>query len=334
MATSTVEIRSQQEITSSITRRAGSFSSSQSNTAIQEKRITSPLEDTISRRVEETAISQTSSPSSSSSPANDTRAPDNDQSSKNSWLARLQDMAARNQKRTTGSRTKKRQSTLLTHITTAKRPRLVEDEEGDEEEEMDTSVPGSTPKSALSERSARDDESMETDELDEDDEDDSEMGQRDEQSANGAEAEDHHLTSNITTTPTNGAWCTGDLERSIPIHDEDKFMERLKKKFSDVGISTSSNVSGYDSGDSQQVFVKAANLENEDDTAAADALSRVLHKSDFARMKVLGQFNDSFILVMLDGYDLFIVDQHASDEKYNFEDLQANTRIESQRLVV
>lgn len=327
MATSTVEIRSQQEITSSITRQSGSVLSSQSHTTIQEKHTTSPLEDTISRRVEETAILQTPSPSSS--PANDTRASDN-----GSWLAKLQDMAARNQKRTTGSsRTKKRQSTLLTHITTAKRPRLVQDDEEEEEEEMDTSAPESTPKSALSERSARDDVSMETDELDEDDDDDdAETGQH-EQPANGNEAEDHHhLTSNNTTT--NGAWCTGDLERSITIHDEDQFLERLKRKFSDVGISTSSNGSGYDSGDSQQVFVKAANLENEDDTAAADALSRVLHKSDFARMKVLGQFNDSFILVMLDDYDLFIVDQHASDEKYNFEDLQANTRIESQRLVV
>lgn len=327
MATSTVEIRSQQEITSSITRQSGSFLSSQSSTTIQEKHTTSPLEDTISRRVEETAILQTPPP------GNDTRASDNVPSSKNSWLARLQDMAARNQKRTTGSsRTKKRQSTLLTHITTAKRPRLVEEEE-EEEEEMDTSAPESTPKSALSEISARDGESMETDELDEDDDDDDAEAGQHEQPANGNEAEDHHHITNNTTI-ANGAWCTGDLERSIPIHDEDQFLERLKKKFSDVGISTSSNGSGYDSGDSQQVFVKAANLENEDDTAAADALSRVLHKSDFARMKVLGQFNDSFILVMLDDYDLFIVDQHASDEKYNFEDLQANTRIESQRLVV
>jgi DNA mismatch repair protein PMS2 len=29
---------------------------------------------------------------------------------------------------------------------------------------------------------------------------------------------------------------------------------------------------------------------------------------------------------------LFIVDQHAADEKYNFETLQATTRLESQRL--
>src|SRR6185436_20137202 len=31
--------------------------------------------------------------------------------------------------------------------------------------------------------------------------------------------------------------------------------------------------------------------------------------------------------------ELFIIDQHASDEKYNFERLQANTIVQSQRLV-
>ena len=31
--------------------------------------------------------------------------------------------------------------------------------------------------------------------------------------------------------------------------------------------------------------------------------------------------------------DLYIVDQHASDEKYNFETLQRETRIKAQRLI-
>ncbi|KAI7875778.1 DNA mismatch repair protein MutL [Lichtheimia hyalospora FSU 10163] len=317
MTTSTVEIHSQQEITNSVTRRAGSFLLSQSNTAIEQERMTSPLENTMTRRVEETAISQ--SPSS----VNDTVTSDNDPSTKGSWLTRLQSMAARNEKRTMGTRTKKRQSTLLAHIT-SKRPRTIHDND-DDEEETDTSTPESTPRSMLSERStsvSTRDESMEIDELEEDG--DSDKGQ--DESAHGDEP--------VTTTIANGAWCTGDIERSIPIHDEDHFVERLKKKYDIISSkSTSSNGSRYDN-DSQRVFVKAANLENQDDTAAADALSRVIHKSDFSRMEVIGQFNDSFILVMLDGYDLFIVDQHASDEKYNFEDLQANTRIESQRLVV
>lgn len=40
-----------------------------------------------------------------------------------------------------------------------------------------------------------------------------------------------------------------------------------------------------------------------------------ISKSDFPKMKVIGQFNLGFILVR-HGDHLFIVDQHASDEKY------------------
>lgn len=43
-----------------------------------------------------------------------------------------------------------------------------------------------------------------------------------------------------------------------------------------------------------------------------------IHKEDFKSMKVIGQFNLGFILVSFDEY-LFIVDQHASDEKYLYE---------------
>lgn len=75
----------------------------------------------------------------------------------------------------------------------------------------------------------------------------------------------------------------------------------------------------------------AAGVGNKDDQAAAAALSRSISKSDFARMQILGQFNRGFIITML-GEDLYIVDQHASDEKYNFETLQATHRIQSQRL--
>ncbi|KAJ4465810.1 hypothetical protein C8J55DRAFT_246485 [Lentinula edodes] len=83
------------------------------------------------------------------------------------------------------------------------------------------------------------------------------------------------------------------------------------------------------------------------DTQTSEAaLSRVISKEDFKEMEVLGQFNLGFIIVrrwkksgteqgleesLLD--DLFIVDQHAADEKYNFETLQQTTNIESQKLL-
>ena len=44
------------------------------------------------------------------------------------------------------------------------------------------------------------------------------------------------------------------------------------------------------------------------------------------------KFNLGFIIAQL-GDDLFIVDQHATDEKYNYEMLQANTVIQSQTLI-
>jgi DNA mismatch repair protein PMS2 len=49
-------------------------------------------------------------------------------------------------------------------------------------------------------------------------------------------------------------------------------------------------------------------------------------------MELIGQFNLGFVVVKL-GPDIFIVDQHASDEKYNFEDLSKKTVFQTQRLI-
>lgn len=49
-------------------------------------------------------------------------------------------------------------------------------------------------------------------------------------------------------------------------------------------------------------------------------------------MEVIGQFNLGFIIAKLNS-DLFIIDQHAADEKYNFETLQQATRLKPQKLV-
>lgn len=86
-----------------------------------------------------------------------------------------------------------------------------------------------------------------------------------------------------------------------------------------------------------------------EDITAADAeskLSLIISKSDFAKMRVAGQFNLGFIIAVRPGEsgdsddptgmkhdELFIIDQHASDEKYNFERLQDKTVVQSQRLV-
>jgi DNA mismatch repair protein PMS2 len=49
-------------------------------------------------------------------------------------------------------------------------------------------------------------------------------------------------------------------------------------------------------------------------------------------MQVIGQFNLGFIIARL-GSDLFILDQHACDEKYTFETLQRTTKIHEQPLI-
>jgi DNA mismatch repair ATPase MutL len=69
------------------------------------------------------------------------------------------------------------------------------------------------------------------------------------------------------------------------------------------------------------------------DQRATNELTRVFQKRDFKQMKVVGQFNLGFILCVLRD-DLFIVDQHASDEIFNFERLQRTTVLNKQPLIV
>ena len=97
----------------------------------------------------------------------------------------------------------------------------------------------------------------------------------------------------------------------------------------------------------------SAGLSNTSDEEGAEReLARVISKADFTAMDIVGQFNLGFVIVRrrvpvsgetenedrasgrdagLD--DLFIVDQHAADEKYNFETLQQTTKIQTQRLL-
>ncbi|KAH7084536.1 hypothetical protein FB567DRAFT_529213 [Paraphoma chrysanthemicola] len=70
-----------------------------------------------------------------------------------------------------------------------------------------------------------------------------------------------------------------------------------------------------------------------------ERLSLTVTKKDFNEMRIIGQFNLGFIIAVRpptstsSTSDLFIIDQHASDEKYNFERLSTTTTLVSQRLV-
>ena len=76
-----------------------------------------------------------------------------------------------------------------------------------------------------------------------------------------------------------------------------------------------------------------AKIAPESNSSAEKELTKNISKDRFKGMEVLGQFNLGFIIAKLDN-DLFIIDQHASDEKFNFEYQQRNTTIKSQRLIV
>ncbi len=91
-----------------------------------------------------------------------------------------------------------------------------------------------------------------------------------------------------------------------------------------------------------------AGFQNEDAAAAEGELSRTIHQDDFLkRMAIVGQFNLAFVIARRQAPsagsvgetsaqddDLFIIDQHAADEKYNFEELQQTTKIRRQPLLM
>ncbi|XP_072168413.1 mismatch repair endonuclease PMS2-like [Diadema setosum] len=85
---------------------------------------------------------------------------------------------------------------------------------------------------------------------------------------------------------------------------------------------------------SQAKFGRAfrAKIAPSDNTSAEEELRREISKDMFAKMEILGQFNLGFIIAKL-GQDLFIIDQHATDEKFNFETLQKHTVLQGQKLI-
>ncbi|KAK3633296.1 ATP-binding mismatch repair protein [Elasticomyces elasticus] len=70
-----------------------------------------------------------------------------------------------------------------------------------------------------------------------------------------------------------------------------------------------------------------------DDSNAENKLSLTVSKADFEHMTIVGQFNLGFILAIRsasnerDQDELFIIDQHAADEKYNYERLPVEQEI-------
>ncbi|XP_049861028.1 mismatch repair endonuclease PMS2 isoform X2 [Schistocerca gregaria] len=85
--------------------------------------------------------------------------------------------------------------------------------------------------------------------------------------------------------------------------------------------------------DAECNFKFKAEIDPAQNSLAEQELRREITKDMFAKMKIVGQFNKGFIITHLDS-DLFIIDQHASDEIYNFEMLQKTVSLQNQKLVV
>uniref|UniRef100_A0A7N6AWD4 Mismatch repair endonuclease PMS2 n=1 Tax=Anabas testudineus TaxID=64144 RepID=A0A7N6AWD4_ANATE len=67
--------------------------------------------------------------------------------------------------------------------------------------------------------------------------------------------------------------------------------------------------------------------------SAEEELKKEISKDMFKEMEIIGQFNLGFIITKLSS-DIFMIDQHATDEKYNFEMLQQHTVLQGQKLIV
>ncbi|KAF6825184.1 DNA mismatch repair protein pms2 [Colletotrichum musicola] len=118
-----------------------------------------------------------------------------------------------------------------------------------------------------------------------------------------------------------------------------QFRQNMKTSEGDLKCWGPSWLSGLGPPPRRNQSIGASGMESSN---AEEVLSLIISKSDFRRMKIVGQFNLGFIIavrhasradVMTADDELFIIDQHASDEKYNFERLQSTTVVQSQRLV-
>ena len=106
-------------------------------------------------------------------------------------------------------------------------------------------------------------------------------------------------------------------------------LQKLRETFT-VENSSKGKVKDKESSGFARTF--RATIAPENNEKAEEELERHITKEVFGKMEIIGQFNQGFIITKL-GDDLFIIDQHASDEKYNFEEQQRNTVLKSQRLI-
>ena len=110
------------------------------------------------------------------------------------------------------------------------------------------------------------------------------------------------------------------VNQKVRVSDESLISKNLKRRRASGQLTLKSSLEASDISD--------RNLSEK-------ILGLSIHKNDFNTMEIVGQFNKGFIIVYKrDTDDILIIDQHASDEKFNFEKLIEGTMFENQPLVV
>ncbi|EST07880.1 DNA mismatch repair protein, C-terminal [Kalmanozyma brasiliensis GHG001] len=155
------------------------------------------------------------------------------------------------------------------------------------------------------------------------------------------EEADEPLSNKLAAMHEVAADSEGLVEEDAVPFDMSHLQERLQTR--KLALSLSDAEPRYLPLSGDEELLQGAGVGNADEAQVERALSRVIHKQDFSTMNVIGQFNLGFIIARRrtqpdastdEMDDLFIVDQHASDEKFNFETLQLTTQIRSQKLIV
>ncbi|XP_068161340.1 mismatch repair endonuclease PMS2 [Antennarius striatus] len=113
--------------------------------------------------------------------------------------------------------------------------------------------------------------------------------------------------------------------RTVPLQFSLQDLTRRIKRLQDQWAQSAGDVLHY-----RRFRAKINPGENQ---TAEDELKKEISKDMFRQMEIIGQFNLGFIITKLNS-DIFMIDQHATDEKYNFEMLQQHTVLQGQKLIV